>query len=502
MAGDAALALLRDMRSDFAGKFAPKCLKIKTKEGGLAAFVPNTAQRYILGKLLEQKAKTGKIRALILKARQQGCSTLIEGLFYHEVTGRFGLRADILTHEEKATNNLFDMTNRFHEHCPLKPHVGKSNAKELYFDRLASRFAVNTARTKGTGRSATIQLFHGSEVAFWPNAEEHMGGIKQAVPDAPGTIIVLESTANGIGNMFHKMWQEAVRGESEYIAIFTPWFWSPEYREPVPAGFELTTEEEEYATTYGLDLEQMAWRRKKIRDDFQGEVWRFRQEYPATPEEAFQTPTKDPFIRPEIVVRARKFHLEEDTSKPLIMAADPSWTGDDSTSVTWRRGRKQIRKIRWKKLNTMETAGRLARLYDDTQPDAFFIDLIGIGAGIHDRLLELNIPVIGINVGDEATDPERWFNKRAEIWDLMREALEDPGGFDLLDDDQQQADLCAPTYERDSSYRLRIESKEKMKKRGLASPDDGDSLALTYAQPVVPKQRSVDPGRPANWRTM
>jgi len=121
----------------------------------------------------------------------------------------------------------------------LLPISSAPNASELYFDNLDSGYRVGTAGTRGVGRSATLQLFHGSEVAFWPHAETHAAGVLQAVADEPGTEIILESTANGVGNLFHKMWRDAETGANDYIAIFVPWYWHEEYRKPpVGAGFK------------------------------------------------------------------------------------------------------------------------------------------------------------------------------------------------------------------------------------------------------------------------
>jgi hypothetical protein len=88
----------------------------------------------------------------------------------------------ILTHEDAATQNLFEIVDRYHQHCPvaLRPSTGAANAKELNFNELDSGYKVGTAGTKGVGRSSTIQLFHGSEVAFWPNADSHAAGVLQA----------------------------------------------------------------------------------------------------------------------------------------------------------------------------------------------------------------------------------------------------------------------------------------------------------------------------------
>ena len=144
--------------------YAPEQLRIRTKTGGIESFVFNRAQRYIHDKLEEQKGTTGKVRALILKGRQQGCSTYVAGRFYHRVTHAVGLRCFILTHEDAATQNLFEMVNRYHEHVDdaVRPRTGAANAKELNFADRDSGYKVGTAGTKGAGRSSTVQLFHGS----------------------------------------------------------------------------------------------------------------------------------------------------------------------------------------------------------------------------------------------------------------------------------------------------------------------------------------------------
>jgi hypothetical protein len=143
---------------------------IRTKSGAILPLVLNRAQRHIDTELERPCRTTGKVRALILKGRQQGCSTYVAGRFFRRATKAHGMRVFILTHEEAATQNLFEIVERFHAHCHprLKPSTGAANAKELYFDALESGYKVGTAGTKGVGRSATIQLFHGSEVAFWP----------------------------------------------------------------------------------------------------------------------------------------------------------------------------------------------------------------------------------------------------------------------------------------------------------------------------------------------
>ena len=158
------------------------------------------------------------------------------------------------------------MAKRFYEHTPIevKPQVSTSNAKELVFGLLDSGYKLGTAENKNVGRSATIQLLHGSEVAFWNNASEHATGIMQAVPNAPGTEVIMESTANGVGNYFHQQWQMAEAGISDFIAIFVPWYWQEEYTITAPLNFILTGDEEELKLQYNLSDEQINWRRKKV----------------------------------------------------------------------------------------------------------------------------------------------------------------------------------------------------------------------------------------------
>src|SRR5262249_17350324 len=156
-----------------------------------------------------------------------------------------GTRVFILTHEEAATQNLFEIVERFHAHCDerIKPVTGAANAKELAFAAIDSGYKVGTAGTKGVGRSSTIQLFHGSEVAFWPHAQTHAAGILQAVPDIADTEVILESTANGFGNFFHDTWRDAEDEANDFIAIFVPWYWQMEYRKTPPRGFTPSDEE-------------------------------------------------------------------------------------------------------------------------------------------------------------------------------------------------------------------------------------------------------------------
>lgn len=467
--------------------YSQKCLKIRTKSGDIKPFVLNKPQQVIHDAVEKQRREIYKVRAIILKGRQQGCSTYIEGRFYWRVTHRFGIRAFILTHDTEATNNLFEMANRYHEHCPIvvRPTVEASNAKELIFAGLDSGYKLGTAGNKAVGRSSTIQYLHGSEVAYWPNAAEHAKGIMQAVPNDRETEIFLESTANGIGNYFHEQWQLAESKQSEFIPIFIPWFWQEEYVKPVDPDFNCTNDEQSLAAFYGLTNEQLNWRRSKIMDLSVGGLdgtKAFMQEYPCTPVEAFQTTGEDNFIDPHMVMAARKCIAER--YGQLVVGVDPARYGDDRTSIVRRRGRVAYGMESYAKKDTMEVAGLVHRIIVDELPSRVFIDIGGLGAGVYDRLKELGHHdiIVSVNSGSAPLNQKLYLNKRAEMWGLMKEWLLDMP-CQIPDNDSLHADLCGVKYTFDSKTRLVLEKKEFMKKRGLRSPDEGDALALTFAYP-------------------
>lgn len=414
-------------------------------------------------------------------------STYVGARYYHRTSHTFGLQAFILTHALDATANLYRMAQRYYENTPppVKPTVTTNNTKELIFGNLDSGYKVGTAENKSVGRSSTIQLFHGSEVAFWANAIEHTKGIMQAIPDAPGTEVILESTANGVGNFFHQAWQKAEAGLSEYIAIFVPWYWHEQYVKTPPADFSPTADELLLVEQYGLTNEQLAWRRNKIVElsvsGVDGEKGFF-QEYPCNSTEAFQLTGEDSFVDSFSVMRARKCTAEK--FGPLIIGVDPARFGDDRTCIIRRRGRCAYGLNTYSKKDTMEITGIVHRLIEDEKPFRVMVDIGGLGAGIVDRLNELGHRdiVVGVNAGSKPYDATKYFNKRAEMWGTLKEWLEDTP-CQIPDDDSLHADLCGLKYKFDSNSRLRMEGKDDAKKRGVRSPDSADALCLTLAIP-------------------
>ncbi len=153
-----------------------------------------------------------------------------------------------------------------------------------------------------------------------------MAGVMQAVPDAPGTEIILESTANGIGGLFYDMCKAAERGGGDYILIFVPWYWADEYQTGAPEGWTAPRKFVSYGEAHELTPAQVYWAWRKNAELAQAcnassdEIcWLFRQEYPATAAEAFQAADHEAYIPPELALAARKFEAPDQSTAALVL---------------------------------------------------------------------------------------------------------------------------------------------------------------------------------------
>jgi hypothetical protein len=271
-----------------------------------------------------------------------------------------------------------------------------------------------------------------------------------------------------------------------------PWFWQDEYTETPPRDFMATQEEEDLRHLFGLTDGQLYFRRRKIADDFKGDETRFQQEYPNTAAEAFVAAKRDSLIPlPHILAARKEKTLGPSIAVPLLVGCDPSRYGDDRTAIVWRRGRVVYNVRLMSKKNTMQIAGILAKIIEDDKPEKVFIDIVGLGVGIYDRLEELGYGdvVVGVQASESADEDDKYFNKRAEMWCRMRDWFAAKPAR-IPDSDEFQADVVEPGYTYDSKSRIKIEKKEDIKKRGGLSPDIADALSLTFAENVKPKDRT------------
>lgn len=185
---------------------------------------------------------------------------------------------------------------------------------------------------------------------------------------------------------------------------------------------------------------------------------------------------------------------------PKILAADIARFGDDQSVIARRQGRKVEPFISWRGLDLMKSADRIAEEIDAWQPDAVVIDETGIGSGVVDRLRQLRYEVFGFNGGESPKDKDTYRNRRVEVWGLMRSALQER--LQLPPDADLKQDLIGPEYGFTPTQQLLLERKEDMKKRGLASPDKGDALAMTWAVSPRPRRKKVVSDGATHWQAL
>lgn len=285
-------AKILDISKDFY-RYCKNNLKIKDKVGQIIPLVPNKAQREVVDYVLWCLENDQPIRVIVLKARQEGLSTIIEALIYWWTNTHKNVASKIVAHEQGSATKIYRMFERFYEHTlPVFQNTRKFHSRTaLYFDKpdgtgLKSEIDTATAENPKSGRGETIQWLHGSEIAFWRDAPELAAGLLNTVALQPKTAIFLESTANGAAGYFYQEWQAAKAGESSFKPFFFPWYIHDEYRIKTAPLKDKTDEELRWQKVYGIDDEQLAWYRWKSKE-LGRTGGKMKQEYPFNDAEAF-----------------------------------------------------------------------------------------------------------------------------------------------------------------------------------------------------------------------
>ena len=260
---------------------------IADKEGRDVPVQLNAAQEKVDNQL------TG--RDIIPKARQEGVSTYFLMRYLVKCLSQRNTRAVIISHSAEATQRLLSRVHYILEHMEPKAVTGRASANEITFPKTDSMFYIGTAGSAKFGRGDTITHLHCSEVAYWPNPEELTTGLFQSVPRTGE--IAMESTGNGM-NFFYRRCMRAANNESRYRLHFLNWQDFPEYRVPLTEDKakdvmeNLITddgwEEHKLVEQFGLDAEQIMFRREKL-EDMDYDFVKFKQEYPMTLDECFQS---------------------------------------------------------------------------------------------------------------------------------------------------------------------------------------------------------------------
>jgi len=280
---------------------------IANKAGDDVSFKLNIAQAKL------DKQLTG--RDVIPKARQEGISSYYLARYAVKCMYKRNTRAVVISHESEATQRMLARVKYFLETMKgnIKPETASYSKNEITFPKTNSMFYIGTAGAKKFGRGDTVTDLHCSEVAFWDNPVDLLGGLFQAVPRT-GEIGV-ESTGNGVGNYYHRLVTRAADGNSRFKLHFFNWQDFPEYTIPLTpeeedeimndlrAEFEETDWKDEdgilhegIVNKFNLTPGQVAFRREKLEElDFDLHI--FKQEYPMTLDECFQETGRSLFQR-------------------------------------------------------------------------------------------------------------------------------------------------------------------------------------------------------------
>lgn len=222
-------------------------------------------------------------RTLVLKYRKGGISSQVLALWDCACIFEDNARAVVISHEKEATKRLLDRVYYYNDNLVVKPKIDRASADEIHFPETNSSFYIGTAGSRAFGRGDDITHLHISEFDWWEHTEMLTGLLEACTADA---WVVIETTANGFNSKYHKLWQKAVSGQSEFKPVFFGWNLAEECKKNIETqDFVLSDEERKLKAAYKLSDEQINWRRWKLRTMDKPEL--FPQEFPINDVEAF-----------------------------------------------------------------------------------------------------------------------------------------------------------------------------------------------------------------------
>lgn len=388
--------------------FARVFLKILDKKKELKPFIWNKAQAHLYQNL------TG--RDLVLKARQLGTSTFRQGeMFRRTVTST--QTTITLAHDAETTQKLRRMADRFYENCKfgdIQPLRKYANATLATYPEFDSTSIIATAGNVESGRGDTYTMLHGSEVAFWKDAERIVAGAMQGGnPD-----VMLESTPNGAQGFFYEKCMEALHDNSIWKLHFYSWFWDEDYRldgEPIT----LTDEEKELSKKHNLDHAQIRWRRNK-----QKELGRlFTQEYPEDPVSCFLTSGNSYFGDLSNVFTAPP-NAEYIEGHQYVAGLDFGQTNDYTAMPVFDKTTKQqVDLLHIKGLEWNEIRNRIKQMYNKWKLPKVLAEKNSIGSVNIEELRRIGVNAVPFDTTNES---------KSAIMSNMNEAIHN-GGWKLLD---------------------------------------------------------------------
>jgi len=265
-----------------------KCIRIVPKQAALGPipFVPKPEQNRLLAAIDHERRQGRPPKVVVLKGRQVGCSTVVEAELFRMCHTRPDRSALVIAHDLDSVDRIFKMSKRFYDELPtsVRPPTRYATKKLIDFAHNNSRMQVVAAG----GRGMTAQYLHISELAFIEDADAMMAALLQTAPDDPDSLIVAESTPNGIGNYFHNLWVNAVAKKNDWVPFFSPWFEEKAYRmHPWFDARDLSAHDAKLVADHNLSLEQIAWYISTRENKLNGDQNLMDQEYASDPVTCF-----------------------------------------------------------------------------------------------------------------------------------------------------------------------------------------------------------------------
>jgi len=465
---------------------------------GTIPFIFHAAQQRLSDFAMMMMLELGFIRIALVKPRQVGWSTLIQSLLHWYATRIAGFKIHTINHDSDSSGKFL---RRFKKLCLAAPPYIKQgrqveNRKEILFDN-NSYHTISTAGSPDALRSDAIHALHLTEEDSVDDPASLTAAVLPALSDGRGSVGFRESTAKGKNRPWHIFIQEALAGQNLWRVFHDPWYNHPKYQRTPPVGWEPNEATKtaiafiKESLKYELTPAQAYWRQMKAQE-LRAE-WLFKQEFPATIDEAFQA-SANTLYNPTAVYRASTNSVTADGYAPLIMGVDPARTGD-RTVLAFRQGNVFHKIIKFNKMDDMQLVGIIANFLQvglevgirKIPVAKCFIDY-AIGEGAASRLRELGFSrqITTVHFGEQAIE-ERYANKRIEMAMAFRDWLGDTGEHvQIPNDNDVIADLLAiPDFlESSGSEKLKLAPKDKIKKEYGRSPDIADAMWLTFAYPV------------------
>jgi hypothetical protein len=264
----------------------------KKYNSSVVPFIFNPSQKKIMHKLHERRREKKPMWLIFLKARRLGVSTFSTALATAHCLQKASASALLVAQLTKTAKAMFDEAKNFSECLPMRLPVPTQH--ELYFPHSGGQSVLSraTAKTVIGGRGLTLSFLHMTEAAFYPGEDSFVSLLNTISSADMDNIVVIETTANGVegpGEAYYDYWTDAVEGKNDFMPIFLPW-----YEDPItflPDDMALDAPADDYEKWLMRDFKctkgQIAWHRKTIATKCRGSIYRWKAEYPSSPDEAF-----------------------------------------------------------------------------------------------------------------------------------------------------------------------------------------------------------------------